>query len=167
MNAHEKNMTKTLLVETTKLIGWVFVDPCSSIHRPPHSNSHRRCKKRWRFLLPQICHNYGRIHWGWFLRIFCLFCLFMGWFMVISLMRFNLWYHFGFCGKLRGGVLTERKINTFDGQSMTNFCMFKARSKHIQTNKILNGDQNHCLIFCPSTDMPWTKWCFNPAGSAG
>ena len=26
MNAHEKNMTKTLLVETTKLIGWVFVD---------------------------------------------------------------------------------------------------------------------------------------------
>lgn len=35
----------------------------------------------------------------------------MGWFMVISLMRFTLWYHFGFCGKLRRGCTyrTENK----------------------------------------------------------
>ena len=36
MNAHEKTWPTPLLVETNKkFIGWVFVDPCGSIHRPP------------------------------------------------------------------------------------------------------------------------------------
>ena len=108
MKKHDKNLVSRNQEKIHRL------GVCWSVRlhsQTPHSNSHRRCKKQWRFLLPQICHNYGLIHWGWFLRIFCRFFLFMGWFMVISLMRFTLWYHFGFCGKLRRGCTyrTENK----------------------------------------------------------
>lgn len=125
-----KNMTKTLLVETKKkFIGWVFVDPCGSIHRPPIQTRTEGARNSGVF----CCHKYATI---------------MGWFIggdscEFSVDFFFLWgdsWWFPWCDSLcdiilvsaesyGGGVLTERKINTFDGQSMTNFCMFKDKVK--------------------------------------
>lgn len=58
MNTHEKNMTKTLLVETNKkFIGWVFVDPCGSIHRPPIQTRTEGARNSGVF----CCHKYATI----------------------------------------------------------------------------------------------------------
>ena len=75
-----------------------------------------------------FCHKYGLIHWGdsceFYVNVFFIVFSFLwgdSW-HGDSLMRFNFWYYVGFAES----YWVYSNVNfTFDGQTMTSFCVFK------------------------------------------